>query len=81
MTDEIVSKLASFIAKDILKEPRRVISPQDALISSGLIGSFCLVDMALFVEDTFSVQIADTELNATTFDSLAELAALIRSRM
>jgi acyl carrier protein len=37
--------------------------------------------MALFVEDTFGVQIADTELNATTFDSLAELAALIRSRM
>ena len=81
MTDEIITKLASFIAKDILKEPGRVIAPEEALISSGLIGSFCLVDLALFVEDTFGVRIDDTELNAATFDSLAQLAALVRSRM
>jgi len=81
MADEIITKLVGFIAKDILKEPGRVIAPDEALISSGLIGSFCLVDLALFVEDTFGARIADTELNAATFDSLAQLAALIRSRM
>ena len=81
MTDEIITKLAGFIAKNILKEAGRVIAPEEALISSGLVGSFCLVDLALFVEDTFGVQIADTELNAATFDTLAQLAALIRSRM
>jgi acyl carrier protein len=81
MTDEIVTKLAAFIAKEILKEPNRVIGADEALISSGLVGSFCLVDVALFVEDTFGVRIHDTELNAATFDSLAQLAALIRSRM
>jgi acyl carrier protein len=81
MIDEIITKLAEFIAKNILKEPSRVIAPDEALISSGVVGSFCLVDLALFVEDTFGVQIADTELNAATFDSLAQLAALIRSRM
>jgi acyl carrier protein len=81
MTDEIIAKLAGFIAKDILKEPGRVIAPDEKLISSGVIGSFCLVDLALFVEDTFGARIADTELNAATFDSLAQLAALIRSRM
>jgi acyl carrier protein len=81
MADEIIIKLAGFIAKDILKEPGRVLAPEEKLISSGVIGSFCLVDLALFVEDTFGVRIADTELNAATFDSLAQLAALIRSRM
>jgi acyl carrier protein len=50
------------------------------LISSGLIDSFSLVDIALFVEDTFDVQIDDTELNADFFDSLNELAELILSR-
>ena len=81
MADEIITKLAEFIARDILKEPGRAIAPEEALISSGLVGSFCLVDLALFVEDTFGVRIADTELNAATFDSLAQLEALIRSRM
>ena len=81
MVDEITSQLAGFIAKNILKDPRRAIATDEALISTGLIGSFCLVDLALFVEDTFNVRIADTELNAATFDSLTQLTALIRSRM
>jgi acyl carrier protein len=38
------------------------------------------MDVALFVEDTFGVRIEDTELNADTFDSLTQLAALIDSR-
>ena len=81
MADEITSQLADFIAKNIVKDSGRTIAPEEALISNGLIGSFCLIDLALFVEDTFGVRIEDTELNAATFDSLAQLTALIRLRM
>ena len=75
-----IEQLAKFLSDDILKQPDRVIAPDEALISSGLIDSFSLMDVALFVEDTFGVRIEDTELNADTFDSLAQLAALIESR-
>jgi len=80
-TQDIQNKLADFIAKEILKQPKRVIQDQDALISSGMIDSFHLVDIALFVEKAFGVKIEDTELNAETFDTLAELAALIQQRL
>lgn len=72
--------LERFIATRILKDRRRAISPDAKLISSGLIDSFSLVDLALFVEDTFGVRIDDTELNAQTFDTLQQLTALIESR-
>lgn len=75
-----ISALAEFIASKILKQPGRVIGADDALISSGLIDSFSLMDIALFVEDTFGVRIEDTELNADTFDTLTQLATLIQSR-
>jgi acyl carrier protein len=80
MTDEIETTLAKYIAEKILKQPKRVISPEDRLISSGLIDSFHLVDLALFVEETFRVRMDDTELNVQTFDTLAALAAIIRAR-
>ena len=80
MTDQIIPKLETFIATQILKQPNRRIAPQEALISSGTIDSFSLMDLALFVEDTFGVRIEDTELNANTFDNLTQLAALIESR-
>ena len=80
MTTEIISPIAKFIAEKILKQPNKVISADEALISSGLIDSFSLMDLALFIEDTFGVRIEDIELNAETFDNLTQLAALIASR-
>ena len=77
---ELITKLSTFLATDILKQPNRTISPDEALISSGLIDSFRLMDIALFVEDNFGVRIEDTELNADTFDTLTQLASLIESR-
>ena len=79
MSDTIAS-LSTFIASKILKQPSRAIAADESLISSGLIDSFSLMDLALFVEDTFGVRIEDTELNADTFDNLTQLAALIESR-
>lgn len=73
-------KLADYIASEILKEPGRHIADNEALISSGLIDSFSLVDLALFVEDTFGVQIDDAELTASVFDSIDQLAELIEGR-
>ena len=76
----MIDQLAKFIAEKIIKQPKRVITADEALISSGLIDSFSLMDVALYVEDTFGVRIEDTELNADTFDTLTQLAALIDSR-
>ena len=78
--DELKTKLGDYLARDILKQPGRVIQPDEALLSSGLIDSFHLVDLALYVEDNFGVHIDDSELNASTFDSLDQLAGLILSR-
>ena len=80
MTTETINQLDSFIKTQILKQPDRTIAPEEPLISGGLIDSFSLVDLALFVEETFNVRIDDTELNAETFDSLQQLAELIASR-
>lgn len=79
-TDEMKSKLTEYLAKEILRQPNRIIQPEEALLSSGLINSFHLVDLALFVEDNFGVHIDNSELNASTFDSLDGLIALIQSR-
>ena len=77
---ETISSLATFIASKILKQPNRAITADESLISSGLIDSFSLMDLALFVEDNFGVRIEDTELNAETFDNLTQLTTLIESR-
>lgn len=80
MTDEIVAPLAQYIAINILKQPNRIIRAEEPLLTSGLVDSFSLMDMALYIEDTFGVRIEDTELNSQTFDNLSQLAILIQSK-
>ena len=80
MTDMFISEIEKYVATQILKQPNRKIAADEPLISSGLIDSFSLMDLALFVEDAFGVRIEDTELNANTFDNLTQLASLIDSR-
>jgi len=80
MKEEFIQKIGAYIANEVLKQPNRVIKPDQALISSGMIDSFSLVDLALFVEDNFNVHLDDSELNKETFDTLDQLADLIASR-
>ena len=80
MDDQFYETLSEYLAVEVLKQPKKKIARDEALISSGLIDSFSLVDLALYVEDNYGVQIDDTELNADTFDTLDELAVLIQSK-
>ena len=80
MSAEIKTKLSQYIAKEILKNPKRVIKDDEAIISSGMIDSFHLVDLSLFVENEFGVLIDDSELNKETFDSIDQLTVLIEGR-
>jgi len=81
MSDPIISTLSHYIANEIAKQPGKEIIENEPLISSGLVDSFHLVDLALFIEDTYGVQIDDTELNLETFDTIEQLVAIIRERL
>jgi len=80
MDEQLASQLSGYIATQTLKQPNRKIGLEEPLISTGLIDSFSLVDLALFIEDTYGVHIDDTELNKDTFDTLSQLVTLIQTR-
>ena len=81
MATNLTDTISNFIVTNILKQPERKLSLDESIISSGLIDSFSLVDLAIFIEDTYGVRIEDTELNKDTFDNLNQLAAIINSRL
>ena len=76
----INNELTRYIASEILKNSTRIVMNDEPLISSGLIDSFSLVDLALYVEDTFGVRIEDTELTSVVFDTVEQLVELISRR-
>jgi len=81
MNTEIMQTMSAYITTQILKQPKRVLQPDEPLLSNGLVDSFSLVDLSLYIEKTFNVYIDNTELNRETFDTLAQLTNLIQSRL
>ncbi len=81
MITDIIAPVENYLKIQILKQPGRALKVDEPLISSGLVDSFHLVDLALFVEDTFNVHVDDSELNSQTFDTLNQLVVLIQSRL
>ena len=79
--EEIYEAITKYISAEILNKVENNLKPDDALISSGIVDSFNLVDLALFVEDTYSVVIDDTELNTDTFVTARQLAEIINERL
>jgi acyl carrier protein len=79
-SDNLVPEIQNYIISKIIKQPKRILTPDEPLLSSGLIDSFHLVDLALFIEDQYNIHLDDTELSSDTFDTLNQLAALIVTR-
>lgn len=75
------ARLREYIAANCLHMPADEIPLDQPLLSTGLVDSFHLVDLAMFIETELGVRIDDTELNPRTFDTLAQLTALVEQRL
>jgi acyl carrier protein len=72
-------KLCAFITSALIRDAQYPLKNDEALISGGLIDSFSLVELQLFIECEFNVRLDDTELTASAIDSINDLVALIEA--
>jgi acyl carrier protein len=73
-------ELRTFITTELMRDPGYQLRDDEALISGGLIDSFSLVELQLFIEQQFGVFIDDTELTADAIDNMNDIIALIEAR-
>jgi len=74
---EIKAKLKDFICKELIRNPSYPLEDDESLISGGLIDSFSIPPIGVFVENTFGVNIPDNDLTVETVDTLNLLATRI----
>lgn len=73
-------ELRKFITSELMRDPSYQLQNDEPLISGGLIDSFSLVELQLFIEQTFDVHIDDTELTADAIDTVNDLVAVIEAQ-
>lgn len=52
----------------------------DSFLENGIVDSVNVLELVMFVEENFKVQVDDSEIVPENFDSVSSLAAYIRSK-
>jgi acyl carrier protein len=71
--------LAEYIRTTISSDPDVPIGDETALLSSGLVDSFSIVQLTTHLEKTYGVRIPSASMTIDHFESVARLARLIES--
>ncbi len=74
---EIVAQLRTFLCSELMQHPSYPLAEDEPLMSGGLIDSFCVAHIAVFIEHTWGVYIPDPELTVEGMDTLALIAARV----
>lgn len=77
---EIITRLKAFITTELLNNPKYVLTDDQPLITGGLMDSFSLAQVGVFVEDAFGVYIPDTDLTVKNMDTLNLMADKVLER-
>ena len=74
---EMRDRLRDFVRREILREPDHPLAADEPLITGGLIDSFSLAQIGVFVEDAFGVYLPDTDLTVANMDTIERMVTCI----
>jgi acyl carrier protein len=74
---EVREGLRRFIRHELLVRPDYPLAGDDPLITGGLIDSFALAQIGVFVEGAFGIYIPDTDLTVANMDTLDQMVARV----
>jgi len=79
MDDDLKKMIIDYVSKEYLDEDSdQEINENTKLISGGIVDSFSMVSLKLFLEKKFQIQIPDQKATPEAFDSVNNIIALVR---
>jgi acyl carrier protein len=74
------TKIREFILGKFPLARKRQLKDSDALLESGILDSLGVLDLVRFIEQEFSISVADEDLVPDNFQTIDRIAAFIGSR-
>jgi acyl carrier protein len=79
---DIESRIRDYVADNLLFSCDGFMYADDAsFLNEGIVDSVGVLELILFVQEAFSVNVDDAEVTPDNFDSVAKLAAYVRRKL
>ncbi|MBZ0279273.1 MAG: hypothetical protein K8L97_00950 [Anaerolineae bacterium] len=78
MDEQVVrEKLRAYITKELIRDAKYPLKDDEGIVSSGLMDSFSLAELGVYVEQEFGVYIPDPDLTVAKMDTLDLMVARV----
>ncbi|MDX2160369.1 MAG: acyl carrier protein [bacterium] len=74
---EIREKLRRFITKELIRDEKYALADDEGIITNGLMDSFALAELGVYVESEFDVYIPDPDLTVAKMNTLDQMVARV----
>lgn len=69
--------IRTFITRDLIRDPSYPLTDDEGIITGGMMDSFALAELGVFVEEAFDVYIPDPDLTVSKMDTLDQIVARV----
>jgi acyl carrier protein len=73
----IRENLRRYIARELIRDESYQIADDEGIITGGLMDSFSLAELAVYIEREFGVYIPNTDLTVAKMDTLDQIVARV----
>lgn len=81
MSDDLKTTIRNFIVENFLfGDTSQVIEDTTSLIDNGYVDSTGVLELVMFLEQTFGIKVADSEIVPANLDSVGAIAAYIAGK-
>lgn len=77
---EIHDQIRHFIVTQILRNPKYKLGNDESMIKGGLIDSFSLAEVGIFLEKTYAIKVPDSDLTADMMDTIDQIVAYVATK-
>jgi acyl carrier protein len=75
--NEVREMLRGFIVAELIRDPAYKLGDDEEIITKGLMDSFALAELGVFVEEKYNIYIPDPDLTVANMNTLNQMVARV----
>jgi acyl carrier protein len=81
MSDDLKAKIIEYIREEYLEDESMELKDDTPLISSGIVDSFSMVSLKMYLEEELGIKMTDEEASTEAFDSVNSILVLVNKKL
>jgi len=81
MSDDLKEKIIEYIREEYLEDEGMELTGETQLISSGIVDSFSMVSLKMYLEEELGIKLTDDEASTEAFNTVDNILEMVKKKL